>query len=312
MSSAEAVTSVGARGAGTGDARNRIAAFFDLDGTLLPLPSLEHHFIRALHNHRAIPVSNYFRWFAEAVRHAPDGLQFVKNANKMYLRNFQAIAGLSTSTDGPVYVPHRLVDPELRSAAAARDHTTSSPTATLDLLPPFFPSAIHRMAWHATQAHRIILITGTLDFLAKQAALALTLRLLASGITTKIGVRATQLQQREGRWTGHIDGEPMFGEGKARAIREIAKAHAFSLANSYAYADSANDRWMLAAVGHPTAVNPSRELERVARLRSWPFVWWRESQPGARQAQGPFASKAKPQPHVNAKAFTNIKSESTG
>jgi hypothetical protein len=31
---------------------------------------------------------------------------------------------------------------------------------------------------------------------------------------------------------------------------------------------------MLGAVGRPAAVNPSRELERIARLRNWPILRW--------------------------------------
>ena len=38
---------------------------------------------------------------------------------------------------------------------------------------------------------------------------------------------------------------------------------------SYAYSDSATDLPMLEVVGHPVAVNPDRELARVARERAW-------------------------------------------
>src|SRR5260370_13499398 len=38
----------------------RVAAFFDLDGTLLARPSLERRFFSGLRYQRAIPVENYF------------------------------------------------------------------------------------------------------------------------------------------------------------------------------------------------------------------------------------------------------------
>src|SRR5258708_17456440 len=38
----------------------RVAAFFDLDGTLLARPSLERRFFFELRDQRAIPVGNYF------------------------------------------------------------------------------------------------------------------------------------------------------------------------------------------------------------------------------------------------------------
>ena len=53
------------------------------------------------------------------------------------------------------------------------------------------------------------------------------------------------------------------------------------LARSYAYGNSVNDRWMLAAVGRPTAVNAGEELRRVARLYGWPEVQWKEKSRGA-------------------------------
>ncbi len=56
---------------------------------------------------------------------------------------------------------------------------------------------------------------------------------------------------------------------KADAIREMAVAEALDLASSYAYSDSITDLPMLELVGHPVAVNPDRDLARVAREREW-------------------------------------------
>ncbi len=52
-------------------------------------------------------------------------------------------------------------------------------------------------------------------------------------------------------------------------MREVAEREGIDLAASYAYSDSATDEPMLAAVGHPVAVNPDRELLRIAREREW-------------------------------------------
>src|SRR3712207_9128871 len=73
----------------------------------------------------------------------------------------------------------------------------------------------------------------------------------------------------EGRYTGRPDGVFVYGEGKAQAIRELAAREGIDLAASYAYSDSESDLPMLRAVGHPVAVNPDRELERVAREEGW-------------------------------------------
>ena len=43
-----------------------VAAFFDLDGTLVPGPSLEWRFFRELRKNHRIPFINYLRWTSES------------------------------------------------------------------------------------------------------------------------------------------------------------------------------------------------------------------------------------------------------
>jgi HAD superfamily hydrolase (TIGR01490 family) len=72
----------------------------------------------------------------------------------------------------------------------------------------------------------------------------------------------------EGRYTGELEFYA-YGPNKAEAIRELAMRESIDLRSSYAYSDSATDLPMLEAVGHPVAVNPDRELARIAREREW-------------------------------------------
>ena len=46
----------------------------------------------------------------------------------------------------------------------------------------------------------------------------------------------------------------------------------YDLERSYAYSDSVTDVHMLEAVGHPHAVNPDKDLRRIARDRGWPIL----------------------------------------
>ena len=55
------------------------------------------------------------------------------------------------------------------------------------------------------------------------------------------------------------------GEGKARALRELAAEEGLDLSASTAYSDSYTDVPFLEAVGHPVAVNADRRLKRIAR-----------------------------------------------
>ena len=77
----------------------------------------------------------------------------------------------------------------------------------------------------------------------------------------------------DGRYTGRVV-RYCYGAEKVVAMADLAAAEDIDLASSWAYSDSATDVPMLAAVGHPVAVNPDRELLRVARERGWAVRWF--------------------------------------
>jgi HAD superfamily hydrolase (TIGR01490 family) len=84
-------------------------------------------------------------------------------------------------------------------------------------------------------------------------------------------VIATRMVVEDGRYTGEV-AFYAYGENKAAAIRDLAEARGYRLGDSYAYSDSVTDIPMLAAVGHPVAVNPDRALRREAATRGWPVL----------------------------------------
>lgn len=86
------------------------------------------------------------------------------------------------------------------------------------------------------------------------------------GVDEAIATRAKL--DDEGRYTGEVDFYS-FGAYKVDAMLEIAEREGIDLARSFAYSDSATDEPMLAAVGHAVAVNPDRELAKIARQRGW-------------------------------------------
>jgi HAD superfamily hydrolase (TIGR01490 family) len=75
----------------------------------------------------------------------------------------------------------------------------------------------------------------------------------------------------DGNYDGTLDFY-CYAEHKATAIRAEAEARGIDLSRSYAYSDSVTDVPMLEAVGHPVAVNPDRELRRLALEREWEIV----------------------------------------
>lgn len=82
---------------------------------------------------------------------------------------------------------------------------------------------------------------------------------------------ATRMGTDQGRYTGEIE-YYCYGEAKADAARQIAAERGYRLEDCHAYSDSITDLPLLAAVGHPTAVNPDRALRRAAEERGWPVL----------------------------------------
>jgi HAD superfamily hydrolase (TIGR01490 family) len=220
---------------------SKAAAFSDVDGTLIAMPSLELRLFRELRWEGKIPAHNYFSWLAEALRLALRGSSSVRHGNKMYFR------GVSTK-----------LHEKLHSRTEAH----------------FFPEAVERLAQHAANGDRIVLVTGTPEFLAREIAQALGGELAKRGLEPKIVVCATRLEEKDGRWTGRVQGQPMFGKAKAVAVDWIANKWKLDLRQCSAYGDSASDCWMLASVGKPNAVNPTRSLRRIANRERWGILNW--------------------------------------
>jgi HAD superfamily hydrolase (TIGR01490 family) len=261
-----------------------VAAFFDLDGTLMPWPSMEKRFFSKLRFARIIGIRNYFFWLAGAVRLVPRGISQIMHANKMYLRDVRVDmeAGVRNL---PVCLCARDKagkNAEGRRAKKGERRRQARMPARL------YPEAVERVAWHAQRGHLIVIVSGTLEMLAWRAARLLEAELLGAGLTGKIRVCATRLEEKKERWTGRIVGEAMFGEAKARAIRRIAAEADLDLQRCFAYGDSSSDQWMLEAVGKPAAINPSNDLARIARRKDWAVLLWAEEEdPGqsTRRAQ---------------------------
>ena len=262
-----------------------IAAFFDLDGTLAALPSLESRLFRTLRYRREIRAKNYLFWLREALRLVPRGINAILHANKMYLRGLKLFDERGEG-DEETSTWHK-------DGHQAEGQASAPPRRTPRLpVPTFFAQAIETVAWHAKQGHEIALISGTLEPLARGAARAMEAELADRGIAVAIRVIATRLEEKDGEFTGKILGEAMFGEAKARAATRLAGDMRLDLRRCYAYGDSLNDRWMIAAVGRPAAVNPSNEFASIARTCGWPVLNWERKESSTRRRPDPIGTSA--------------------
>jgi HAD superfamily hydrolase (TIGR01490 family) len=84
-------------------------------------------------------------------------------------------------------------------------------------------------------------------------------------------VVASRMEIEDGKYTGEIS-YYVYAEEKARAIRDLAEQRGYDLADCYGYSDSVTDVPMLEEIGYPHAVNPDRELRRIAAARGWPVL----------------------------------------
>ena len=216
-----------------------IAAFFDGDGTLIPESSLERRYFRAVRQSGAIPMGNYFLWAQEALRLLPKGIAAMVHGNKRHWRGVRC------------------------------DQVLQQMEATV-----FFEEGMERAAWHARQGHRIVLVSGMPEALARIVGRGVECELESRGVGSRVLVCATRIEERDGRWTGRLLGEAMYGEEKLRAVTRIAREHRIDLRGSYAYGNTLLDRPMLAAVGHAHVVNPGRNLAAVANQCDWEIWHW--------------------------------------
>ena len=124
------------------------------------------------------------------------------------------------------------------------------------------PEALELVESHKKRGHTVILASSSLDLVVHHIAERLGLE----------HVLATKLEFKDGVSTGSLDGLPCFGTVKRKQTEEMIQSLGGSLENTTFYSDSHLDEPLLAAVGHPVAVNPDRLLKRIAARRGWPVM----------------------------------------
>jgi phosphoserine phosphatase len=79
-------------------------------------------------------------------------------------------------------------------------------------------------------------------------------------------------------------GEANIGEAKRRAMATLAAAMQIELRQSHAYGNTTRDVPMLKAVGRAHAVNPGKDLARIANELDWAIWHWHvEKKPASGQ-----------------------------
>ncbi len=129
------------------------------------------------------------------------------------------------------------------------------------LRPAIFPGTPKLVDEARRAGCRIVLVTGALDFTARELARHL-------GADDLI---ANRMHFVKGFATGRVVPPIVEGAHKAVIVRDYCVREGLALDRSHAYSDSFSDYPMLAVVGHPAAVNPDLRLRSVARSYDWPI-----------------------------------------
>jgi HAD superfamily hydrolase (TIGR01490 family) len=107
-----------------------------------------------------------------------------------------------------------------------------------------------RIKWHKSQGHIIITISGSPIELVKEMS-------IKYGFDDYVGTK--YILNDNDIYTGDII--PMWDSvSKKTAIENFVCKYNIDLDQSYAYGDTSGDYTMLKSISHPTAINPTKEL----------------------------------------------------
>jgi len=81
-----------------------------------------------------------------------------------------------------------------------------------------------------------------------------------------------RLEVRKDKATGRLEDPVIGGNVSGQWARSFAAENGIDLDKSWAYGASAADSLLLSAIGKPCAVNPDRQLRRIAKDHDWPVV----------------------------------------
>ncbi|MBL6743165.1 MAG: HAD-IB family phosphatase [Candidatus Poseidonia sp.] len=126
-------------------------------------------------------------------------------------------------------------------------------------------SAWERLEWHRSQGHRLVLVTATVAPMAEAMAAVLGMdAVYGCGPNERSGV----LSGSERGWS------VPRRKGKVPVVQSDAKENGHDLSQCYGYGNTLADSWFMALCGHPIAINPERPLLRHATEHGWEYHDW--------------------------------------
>ncbi|MGH3352780.1 MAG: HAD-IB family hydrolase [Nocardioides sp.] len=217
----------------------RVAAFFDLDGTLMSSNVIE----------------TYLWLRLGELSGTAKAAEIARMAGKVpkYVWADRAERSSLLRTVYKEYAGARLSELD----AIVDEHLTTH------VLGRLAPDAVRRIREHRAAGHVTVLVTGAIRPLTRPL-LPLFDHIEAADLAV----------DDRGFCTGHLASSPLVGESRGSFVREWSRREGISPSDCFAYADSHSDLPLLAAVGHPVAVRPDVPLFRHAKKSHWTIVDW--------------------------------------
>ncbi len=130
------------------------------------------------------------------------------------------------------------------------------------IVPIMLPKARALIESHRERGHDLLIISATNRFITGPIA-------AAYGVP---GLLASELEMKDGRYTGKVAGIPCYREGKVTRLEQWLGEKNMQPEESWFYSDSHNDILLLEKVTHPVAVDPDAQLLDYARKKDWPVI----------------------------------------
>ena len=125
--------------------------------------------------------------------------------------------------------------------------------------PIIYAEAAELIEYHRELGHLIVIVSASpVEIVAP----------LAEYLGADEAIASVAQADENGLYTGEME-QYCYGPYKAQHMQALAEKYSIDLKASYAYSDSATDVPMLEAVGHPVVVNPDRVLARLGKERGW-------------------------------------------
>ena len=126
--------------------------------------------------------------------------------------------------------------------------------------------ALDCIEWHREQGHRLVLVSATIAPMAEQMGSVL-------GMDTVYGCGP---DNRSGLLSGSEKGWSVpRRKGKVPVVEEDAKQNGHDLSKCYGYGNTMADTWFMSITGNPIAINPGQKMTGFAKERDWPIKAWK-------------------------------------